>query len=141
MKVCKAFKFDAAHFLPGYEGRCANLHGHTWNLEVELEGPIDRKTGMVLDFAKLKKTVNNLVIDRLDHTCLNDLPADFNRMPTCENILLWIADQLKPHDCYAFKLSRLRLYEGLESFAEMDFPTSDLVEGLSIKNLGVVVKV
>lgn len=114
MKVCKIFRFDAAHFLPEYDGKCRSLHGHGWVLEVELEGAVDSKTGMVADFAVLKRVVNELVIDKLDHKLLNNVVPN----PTCENIIQWIADILKAHDIYLFHISRLRLYETPDSFAE-----------------------
>ncbi|MCD7959772.1 MAG: 6-carboxytetrahydropterin synthase QueD [Ruminococcus sp.] len=65
--------FDSAHFLSGYQGKCANLHGHTWRIDVEIaseqlewEG---EKRGMLLDFNDLKKIVKNLA-DSFDHTLI-----------------------------------------------------------------------
>ena len=65
--------FDSAHFLSGYNGKCANIHGHTWTIEVEVrensliaEG---EKRGMVIDFSDLKKSVKALA-DRYDHTLI-----------------------------------------------------------------------
>ena len=111
MKVCKIFRFDAAHFLPNYDGKCKNMHGHGWVLEVEVEGPV-YASGMVIDFAMLKSVVNKNVIEHLDHQLLNDIID----LPTCENILLWVAERLllgsPSHLC------RLRLYETPDSFAE-----------------------
>ena len=117
MSICKTFGFDAAHRLPYYEGKCFVLHGHSWVLEVEvsgtpilLEGP---KVGMVMDFGDLKTAVQREVIDRLDHTLLNDTISN----PTAENILMWIWNKLR---CLPFgMLSRLRLYETRDSFAEL----------------------
>ena len=65
--------FDSAHFLKGYNGKCANLHGHTWKIEV-CAGEKDliaagEKRGMVMDFADLKKAVRTLA-DRFDHTLI-----------------------------------------------------------------------
>ena len=120
MRVCKIFSFDAAHRLPNYEGKCSKLHGHRWVLEVEVSS--DRliqsgsEAGMVTDFAKLKGTVNKLVIDRLDHSYLNDVIEN----PTCENLLGWIwaglRDEIEKSPGF---LERLRLYETPDSFAEM----------------------
>ncbi|MBQ3842886.1 MAG: 6-carboxytetrahydropterin synthase QueD [Ruminiclostridium sp.] len=62
--------FDSAHFLAGYSGKCANLHGHRWTIEAEVksESLIEdgEKRGMVIDFGDLKKAVRALA-DRLDH--------------------------------------------------------------------------
>jgi len=113
MRVCRKFKFDAAHYLPNYNGVCSRLHGHTWYLEVEFEGPVSGVAGFVADFADIKKYVSERVIDRLDHQCLNDVACT---NPTCENLLKWIWERLdspKPP-----RLSRLRLYESLDSYAE-----------------------
>ena len=115
MLVCKIFRFSAAHYLPNYDGMCSRLHGHTWILEVEVEGPVDSMSGMVVDFAELKRDVNDLIIDVLDHTCLNDLGLPFSTNPTCENVLQWIWDEFRN----IYVLSRLRLYESPDSFAEL----------------------
>jgi len=119
MRVCKAFTFDAAHYLPSYEGKCQNLHGHTWKLEVEVSS--DRliqegsEAGMVVDFAKVKDVVSRRVIDQLDHTLLNDILPN----PTCENLLDWMWDNLEAWVAgLSCELVRLRLYETPDSFAE-----------------------
>ena len=81
--------FDAAHYLPNYPGKCKEMHGHTWTVEVEVCGDVDDETGMVVDLTILKRDVNN-IIDKLDHKLLND----GMRIPTCENVALYIHDQL-----------------------------------------------
>lgn len=70
-------KFDAAHRLPGYKGKCAKLHGHTYKAVFLLEGKI-AKSGMVEDFGRLKKFLDNHLPD---HLCLNDILKN----PTSEN--------------------------------------------------------
>lgn len=125
--VCKVFTFDAAHYLPGYDGKCRNLHGHTWKLEVEVSGLVTPGTGMVIDFVYLKNLVNDEVISKLDHTCLNE--ALEGKMedcygvtnPTCENLLDWIWGRLSPMGGWTekIKLVRLRLYETPDSYAEI----------------------
>ena len=117
MKVCKIFRFDAAHFLPYCDGKCKNMHGHSWGLEVEVTGLVSKlgcDEGMVVDFAILKSFVNEVVIQHLDHRLLNDIITN----PTCENLLDWIADRLCKHNDYLHKVTRLRLYETPDSFAE-----------------------
>lgn len=81
-------KFDAAHYLPTYKGKCANMHGHTWHIKVEIFGPV-HTDGMVMDLTELKSKVNKL-IERFDHKVLNDILTT----PTCENLALFIRDQL-----------------------------------------------
>jgi len=58
--------FDAAHYTGGSEGKCGNLHGHTFRVDVEVYGEIDRKTGMVIDFLVLKRIVKR-IISEYDH--------------------------------------------------------------------------
>src|SRR5438128_2151922 len=71
-RVTRSFRFEAAHQLPWHEGKCRNLHGHSYRLEVTVEGPLNEH-GIVTDFAAVKAVVEREVIDRYDHTYLNDL--------------------------------------------------------------------
>ena len=72
MIIIKEFDFDAAHYLPAYNGKCEHLHGHTYKLVVKVEGTPDHE-GMVIDFIKLKNLVKQEVLSKLDHACLNDI--------------------------------------------------------------------
>ncbi len=117
LKVCKEFVFDAAHHLPGYNGLCANLHGHQWKLEVEVIGEVDHSSGMVMDFSVLKKIVNEAVVRKFDHTLINDCLT----MPTAENMVTYIVGVLGDYfttNVQGLSLSRIRLYETPTSFAE-----------------------
>lgn len=89
MFITKCFTFDAAHALTRYYGKCENLHGHTYRLEVTVEGPV-RDNGMVVDFLLLKRVVKRQVLDQLDHQNLND---HFDN-PSAENIAVWIWERL-----------------------------------------------
>jgi 6-pyruvoyltetrahydropterin/6-carboxytetrahydropterin synthase len=94
MIIGVAVKFDAAHFLPGYNGKCANMHGHTWHVEVEVSGPVYEADGMVVDLTILKRDVT-AVIDKFDHKVLNEtFPFGGPLSPTCENLAQWIFDKL-----------------------------------------------
>ena len=112
MTLSKAFTFDSAHKLPFYNGKCANLHGHTWKLTVAVSGETDEKTGMIVDFKEIKEIVQEKVISRLDHAYLNDIIEN----PTCENLLFWIRKQLKTLN----GLKKLVLYETESSFCELE---------------------
>ncbi len=90
MFVSKEFKFDAAHNLVNYHGKCEKLHGHTYKLRVTVEGQPDAD-GMVMDFVELKQIVYDLVISKLDHSYINDML----KQPSAENIAIWVWDQLK----------------------------------------------
>ncbi|OYT49224.1 6-pyruvoyl tetrahydropterin synthase [Candidatus Bathyarchaeota archaeon ex4484_231] len=65
----EGFTFDSAHYTKGTSEKCLNLHGHTFRLNVEIEGKIDPDTGMVMDFALLKKAVKE-VLAEYDHKML-----------------------------------------------------------------------
>lgn len=86
MKICKIFTFDAAHKLPFHKGKCFDLHGHTYKLEVTVEGDVNKETGMVIDFGDLSHIVKSRIIDKFDHTYLND----FMENPTAENLVGYI---------------------------------------------------
>jgi 6-pyruvoyltetrahydropterin/6-carboxytetrahydropterin synthase len=90
--VSKDFAFEAAHKLNNYSGKCANLHGHTYKLRVSTKGLI-HKNGLALDFVDLKKIVDEKILDRVDHTYLNDLI----NQPTAENIVVWIWQTLEKY--------------------------------------------
>jgi 6-pyruvoyltetrahydropterin/6-carboxytetrahydropterin synthase len=102
MILIKEFEFDAAHKLVHYHGKCERLHGHTYKLVVKLEGQPNEE-GMIYDFVQLKNVVNEKVVDRFDHTYLNDIIPQ----PTAENIAIYVwnalVNQLKNDNC--------RLYE------------------------------
>ena len=79
----------AAHFIEGHEGKCKNLHGHTWKIEVTVISEKLNDIGMVADFAVLKKKLRG-TLNETDHVCLNDLPFFKGAPPTTENIARYI---------------------------------------------------
>ena len=97
LTIIKRFEFEAAHHLPKHNGVCRRTHGHRYELEIGISGPVDPETGMIADFKNLKKMVKDWVVDRLDHYDLNNLKiADFpTNCPTAENMVVWIVDQLQ----------------------------------------------
>ncbi len=95
MLIRKQFKFEAAHVLPHHLGKCARLHGHSYRVEVALDGPLQDDgpgRGMVVDFDLLARVVRAGVIGELDHRSLNDILPN----PTCENVAVWIWHRLAP---------------------------------------------
>ncbi len=77
--------FEAAHYLRGYQGKCEAMHGHRYRVVVHIEADQTNDVGLALDFTVVKKYLN-AVLDRFDHTCLNDI-APFNEInPSAENI-------------------------------------------------------
>lgn len=95
MVIFKKFTFDSAHALPHVPDghKCKEVHGHTYKLTVFIEGDLDEKLGWVMDFAELKRVIKP-VIEEIDHKFLNDIPGLEN--PTCEIIVKWIWDRIKP---------------------------------------------
>lgn len=95
MQIRKHFTFEAAHVLPYHQGKCARLHGHSYRLEVALRGPLQTQgpeRGMIEDFDTVKSVVSRGIIDALDHQSLNEIIDN----PTCERIILWIWERLRP---------------------------------------------
>lgn len=86
--------FEAAHQLLGYEGPCEKLHGHSWRVQVFLEGENVDKLGMVIDFKKVKGILKDVLKD-FDHQNLNDLPEFKKINPTCENVAKVIYERIK----------------------------------------------
>jgi 6-pyruvoyltetrahydropterin/6-carboxytetrahydropterin synthase len=116
--------FSSAHFLRGYEGKCENLHGHNWIVEVEVEGhELDSKTGILLDFKILKSVVRDVLSD-LDHILLNDLEYFKKFNPSAENIARYIFEALKERlKAYNVSLRSVTVWES-ES-ASATYCTSD----------------
>ncbi len=112
MLISKEFKFDAAHNLVHYHGKCEKLHGHTYKLRVTLEGTPD-KEGIVFDFAELKKIVNELAVSKLDHSYINETI----KQPSAENIALWIWNRIEePLKGPNYHLYEVRIWETETSF-------------------------
>jgi len=88
MIIGKRFKFDAAHFLPDHP-TCGQVHGHTWTVDVELEGRLNDQ-GMVFDFGQLKEIMDH-ILRNFDHCNLND----FINHPTCEIIATYLGTSLR----------------------------------------------
>ncbi len=86
--------FSAAHFLRNYKGKCENLHGHNWKVEVAISGDELDASGMILDFGDLKMQVTE-VLDELDHHNLNDLDYFKEHNPSSEEIARYIYNKLK----------------------------------------------
>lgn len=90
--VGKYFRFESAHHLMNYCGPCEHTHGHSYTLLVTLRGPVNRDTGMVIDYKQLKTIVQTHIIDVFDHVNINDT-MDCN--PTAENMLFFIWEKLE----------------------------------------------
>ncbi|OOH85744.1 6-carboxytetrahydropterin synthase QueD [Pasteurellaceae bacterium 15-036681] len=81
-KIAKEFSFDMAHMLDGHDGKCKNLHGHTYTLQVEISGELYQngpKNGMVMDYSDLKSIVKEHILDKMDHAFIYDLTSEKER--------------------------------------------------------------
>lgn len=92
VRVSKEFTFDSAHHLHCYEGKCTNLHGHTYKLQVVMLGQVDHR-GIVIDFADIKRIAKERVIDRLDHQYLNEVLPPMNT--SAENMVVWMYEEIQ----------------------------------------------
>lgn len=140
-RLTKEFSFEAAHALEGYDGKCREIHGHSYRLFVTVAGlpcddPNDPKYGMVMDFGDLKRLVCDEVVDRLDHAFVmrrspraetiakalagaafrNIVLTDYQ--PTCENMLADFARRIAARLPRNIELHSLRMYETATSYAE-----------------------
>ena len=116
MRICKVFSWDAAHQLKlPYDNPCNNIHGHTYKVEVELEGDLDMD-GMVMNFVTLKERVNKVSFDHYPGMA-NKWMAPLN--PTAENMVLVLKHKLeelwKPGEP---QIRRIRIWETPTSWAE-----------------------
>ena len=101
MRVSKEFTFEAAHNLNNYQGKCQYLHGHSYRLVVTLCCPTG-ENGLAFDFCELADLVKERVIQKLDHSYLNDLLTQ----SSAEYLAIWIWEQLKD-----LPLEEIVLYE------------------------------
>ena len=86
--------FSAAHFLKDYNGKCENLHGHNWKVEVVVRTDNLDAGNMAIDFSRLKHITDD-ILNTLDHKNLNDLPPFTDQNPSSETIARYIFERLE----------------------------------------------
>lgn len=96
VRLSKSFTFEAAHALPTFpEGhKCRRLHGHSFRVEIHVEGEVDEQVGYLVDYGQIKAACEP-IRQQLDHYHLNEIPGLEN--PTAENLGRWIWQRLKPN--------------------------------------------
>ncbi len=140
LRLTKKFTFEMAHCLTGYDGPCRNIHGHSYHLEVTVQGEPSQdetsaKVGMVIDFKELKRIVNEVVVSQFDHSlALSETVAaevvevmrrNFEKVwvfafqPTTENLLMEFARRLQSAMPVGTSLYSIRLSETENSSAEL----------------------
>lgn len=103
--------FASAHTLRDYPGQCANMHGHNWKVEAEVEAETLDDTGMAMDF-KVVKSAAREIAGQLDHRYLNDVPPFDTVNPTAENIARWFFRELAERlNRPGLRVSALTLWE------------------------------
>lgn len=121
--VSKEFTFDAAHHLHAYEGKCKNLHGHTYKVVFGVSGLPD-ETGITVDFGTIKQIWKNEIEGYLDHRYLNETLPPMNT--TAENMVVWLYEKMEAalhSETYRASVPEgrtefVRLYETPTSYAE-----------------------
>jgi len=95
MRLAKTFGFEAAHWLPTFpEGhKCRRMHGHSFKIEIVVEGDVDPAKGYLIDYGDIKRAIKPIE-ERLDHRVLNDIEGLEN--PTSEMLAAWIWDRVAP---------------------------------------------
>lgn len=137
LRITKEFRFEGAHALVGYDGRCRNLHGHSYIMYVTIKGePLNGTTspkeGMVIDFKLLKSIVNESIIDIFDHALIlrkdaalaeeiaqeyeNVVIVDFQ--PSTENLICLFAETIRKRLPQGVELHSLKLHETAGSYVE-----------------------
>jgi 6-pyruvoyltetrahydropterin/6-carboxytetrahydropterin synthase len=116
MKITQAFSFEAAHRLPNVAPthRCHRMHGHSYGVELKLEGTVDPFSGFVVDFFDIENAFAPLLAS-LDHHCLNEVEGLEN--PTAENIAIWIWKRMKGG---LPQLSTVTVHETKDCWVEYD---------------------
>lgn len=93
-EITVANYIDAAHLLRGYQGKCANIHGHTWRLEVTLKGEQLNEIGLLVDFNDVKSVIKEVTL-AFDHKLINEVEP-FDRInPSSENLAKYLFQELR----------------------------------------------
>ena len=136
IRVTKIFEFEAAHALDCHDGKCSNIHGHSYKLHVTVLGEPNHskgnpKDGMVIDFGDIKHIVKSMVVGPFDHALVLEKDSPYltdqlrNRQklilydiqPTAENMIIDMVDRILSKMPQDIKLHNVKLYETASSFA------------------------
>ncbi len=109
-------QFSAAHQLRGYKGKCEQMHGHNWRVQVSISSEKLNDIGIVMDFHDLKK-VTNEIISSLDHSYLNEVFPFTEINPSSENIAKWIFESAKKRLEKVVKVNSITVWESENSSA------------------------
>lgn len=137
VRITKEFRYEGAHTLIGYDGKCRHIHGHSYLMYVTVIGRPSTdtehpKNGMILDFKLLKQLVQDTLINRFDHALVmpenavlaEELQTAYGNViqvpfqPTSENMVIYFAEELTKALPTDIQLHSIRLYETVSSYVE-----------------------
>jgi 6-pyruvoyltetrahydropterin/6-carboxytetrahydropterin synthase len=137
IQLTKIFRFETAHAIHQYNGKCRDVHGHSYELHVTVSGDDHKEEyieppGFIMDFKDLKQLVTNSVIEKFDHkvilssSYLADHPelsrlhnlVEWKREPSAENMVVFIRRSIDEDLPAGIRLKELKLYETADSYAE-----------------------
>lgn len=116
-KITKKLVFDSAHFITDHEGKCKNLHGGRYDIEISIKDRIDPMTGFVTDYSLIKKITKNLVINKFDHKTLNFTCPELAWRSSTEFLAIVIWELLIE---YMPNLKKIKIYETESSYCEYE---------------------
>jgi len=136
IRITKIFEFEAAHALDCHDGKCMNIHGHSYKLHVTVLGKPhhtkgDSSDGMVIDFGDIKKIVKSTVVNPFDHALILEKDSPYltpeikkrqklilyDIQPTAENMLIDMVERIQSKMPATIHLHNIKLYETSSSFA------------------------
>ena len=123
--ITRKLVFDSAHFITDHEGKCKNLHGGRYDIEISIKDRIDPMTGFVIDYSLIKNITKNLVINKFDHKTLNLTCPELSWRSSTEFLAIVIWEILIE---YLPNLKKIKIYETETSYCE--FKGNDLDEYL-----------
>jgi len=102
--------FAAGHALRGYRGKCENVHGHNYRVQLAIEGPDLDPIGLLVDFVEVKTWIRG-VVEYLDHRFINELPPFDALNPSAENLAKYFYDQISGRLAPPLRLGRVKVWE------------------------------
>lgn len=107
--------FDSAHLIRNHKGKCRNLHGHRWDIEVVFSGIELDEMGMVMDFGEIKNMLREIT-DEYDHHNLNEIPPFDAINPTAENLSRAIFQDIKKRTPATITLEEVKVWESPDAW-------------------------
>jgi len=115
--ITKKLVFDSAHYITDHDGKCKNLHGGRYDIEITVKGRIDPMTGFVIDYSLIKNITKNLIINRFDHKTLNLTCPELAWRSSTEFLSVFIWEELIE---FLPNLKKIKIYETETSFCEYE---------------------